>query len=68
MRLLIIFFLLTNVNSSINENIEKLYHSISHNLPKPRTVLEAWREMRETWKIQIKDSEYFYDTPIAKIR
>ena len=27
MRLLIIFFVLTNVNSSINENIEKLYHS-----------------------------------------
>ena len=49
-------------------NLEKLYHSISNNLPEPRTVLEAWREMRETWKIQIKDSEYFYDTPIAKIR
>ena len=49
-------------------NLEKLYHSISHNLPEPRTVLEAWREMRETWKIQIKDSEYFYDTPVAKIR
>jgi len=48
--------------------LKKLHHSISHNIPEPRTVLGAWLEMRDTWKTQNKDSEYFFDTPIPKIR
>ena len=48
-------------------NLKKLHHSISHHIPLPRTVLEAWLEMRETWKLQIEDTKYFYDTPSTKI-
>ena len=33
-------------------------------MPKPRTLTEAWREMRATWKRQKTDPSYQFDTPL----
>ena len=45
-------------------NLEKLHRSVSHDMPETRTLIGAWREMRETWKRQRKDPDYAYDTPV----
>ena len=45
-------------------NLEKLHRSVSHDMPEIRTLIGAWREMRETWKRQRKDPDYAYDTPV----
>ncbi len=34
-------------------------------MPKPRTLLGAWREMRKTWKRQLTDPDYAFDTPVS---
>lgn len=47
-------------------NLKELHQQIREDMPKPRTVREAWREMRETWNRQQVDSNYFFDTPIPK--
>lgn len=45
-------------------NLKKLYLEIADDMPKPRTLLEAWREMRQTWKRQKTDPDYQFDTPL----
>jgi fatty acid desaturase len=45
-------------------NLKKLYHEIADDMPEPRTLLGAWREMRETWQRQKIDPSYEFDTPL----
>lgn len=45
-------------------NLKKLYHEIADDMPQPRTLIGAWREMRETWKKQKTDPSYQFDTPL----
>ena len=45
-------------------NLKKLYLEIADDMPKPRTLFEAWREMRQTWKRQKIDPDYQFDTPL----
>ena len=33
-------------------------------MPEPRTLLGAWREMRETWQRQKTEPDYFFNTPL----
>jgi fatty acid desaturase len=47
-------------------NLRRLYRAVASDLPKPRTLIGAWREMRQTWKRQLKDPAYQYDTPLPK--
>jgi len=45
-------------------NLKGLYRTIAFDLPKPRTLVGAWREMRQTWKRQQTDPAYQFDTPL----
>ena len=45
-------------------NLKALYHEIADDIPKPRTLIEAWREMRDIWKRQKEDPDYVFDTPL----
>ena len=33
-------------------------------MPKPRTLLESWQEMRKVWQKQKLDPSYAFDTPV----
>ena len=35
-------------------------------MPKPRSLREAWQEMRETWQRQQADPDYYFDTPLPE--
>ena len=48
-------------------NLKALYYEIAEQMPKPRTLIEAWREMRATWQRQQSDPAYFFDTPVPPI-
>ena len=45
-------------------NLKKLYREIAADLPGPRTLAGAWREMRAIWKRQQTDPGYQFDTPL----
>lgn len=45
-------------------NLKKLHAAIRHDMPKPRTLREAWREMLDTHKQQQTDPGYYFDTPL----
>lgn len=45
-------------------NLEKLHREVAHDMPEPRTLIGAWKEMRETWRRQKIDPDYQYDTPL----
>ena len=47
-------------------NLKKLAKEIENGMPEPRTLVGAWKEMRETWKRQQTDPDYAYDTPIPE--
>jgi fatty acid desaturase len=47
-------------------NLKKLSKEIAWDMPKPRTLVEAWREMRETYNRQKTDPDYQYDTPVPE--
>lgn len=49
-------------------NLQKLHKAVAHDMPEPRTLLGAWKEMRETWKRQQTDPGYAYDTLVPKPR
>jgi len=48
-------------------NLKKLYYEIADQMPEPRTLVEAWQEMRETWFKQEEDPDYYFDTPVPTI-
>jgi fatty acid desaturase len=45
-------------------NLKRLSGAIAFDMPKPRTLVGAWREMRQTWKKQQEDPSYQYVTPL----
>jgi fatty acid desaturase len=49
-------------------NLPKLSKAMADDMPKPRTLLGAWKEMREIYKRQKQDPSYQYDTPLPPAR
>ena len=47
-------------------NLKALYREIADEMPEPRSLWGAWREMRDTWKRQQSDPDYFFDTPLPE--
>ena len=45
-------------------NLARLHRAVAHDMPEPRTLIGAWKEMRETWKRQQTDAGHEYDTPV----
>ena len=45
-------------------HLAKLHRVIADDMPQPRTLVTAWREMRRTWKRQRTDPSYQFDTPL----
>ena len=45
-------------------NLGRLHRTVAHDMPKPWTLLGAWKEMRDTWKRQQHEPGYAFDTPI----
>jgi fatty acid desaturase len=45
-------------------NLKRLSSTVASDMPKPRTLVGAWREMRRTWKKQKEDPGYQFDTPL----
>ena len=45
-------------------NLAKLHELVRDDMPKPRTLIGAWREMRDTWRRQQEDPSYQFDTPL----
>jgi fatty acid desaturase len=45
-------------------NLKELHRATADDMPAPRTLFGAWKEMRETWKRQKNDPDYAYDTPV----
>ena len=45
-------------------NLKKLNSEIKDDLPVPRTLVGAWKEMRETWHRQQEDPDFQFDTAI----
>ena len=47
-------------------NLKKLHQVVANDMPKPRTLQEAWQEMRQTWERQKVDPDYYFDTPLPE--
>ena len=47
-------------------NLKKLAKVIADDMPRPRTLVGAWREMRDTWRRQQEDPTYQHDTPLPR--
>ena len=45
-------------------NLKKLHLELAADMPVPRTLMEAWREMRATWRRQRIDPGYQFDTQL----
>ena len=49
-------------------NLKKLHEEIKFDMPEPRTLFGAWKEMIETWRVQKLDLDYQFDTPVPDSR
>lgn len=49
-------------------NPRGLHRAIAEHLPAPRTLLGAWREMRESWRRQQTELDYTFDAPVPASR
>ena len=45
-------------------NLAALYEEIKDDMPVPRTLVGAWKEMRMVWDRQKREPDYEYDTPL----
>jgi fatty acid desaturase len=45
-------------------NLSRLHRTVAFDMPKPRTLVGAWQEMRRTRKKQQEDPGYQYETPL----
>ena len=45
-------------------NLKKLYEEVAWDMPEPRTLMGAWKEMREAWQRQKIEPGYEFDTPL----
>ena len=39
-------------------NLKKLHQAVKDDMPQPRSLVGAWREMLETWERQMIDPTY----------
>ena len=44
--------------------LRKLHRTLAADMPAPRSLVGAWREMRQTWKRQQVEPGYQFDTPL----
>ena len=44
-------------------NLPKLNKVVAEDMPKPRTMFGAWKEMQETYRKQLEHPTYEYDIP-----
>jgi fatty acid desaturase len=49
-------------------NLPRLAKAIEADMPKPRSLFGAWKEMREIYKRQKKEPAYQFDTPVPPRR
>ena len=49
-------------------NLKKLHEYVKDDMPNPRTLIGAWKEMRETLLRQQHDPTYQFDTPVPNPR
>jgi len=47
-------------------NLKRLHYEVASDMPTPRTLVGAWKEMLETWEKQKIDPTYFFDTPLPE--
>ena len=45
-------------------NLKKLHMAVKEDMPAPRTLLGAWKEMREVWFKQQDDANYQFNTTV----
>ena len=45
-------------------NLKKLHKLVAYDMPKVRSLKEAWKEMLDTKRIQKIDPNYEFDTPV----
>lgn len=45
-------------------NLPALAAEIKEDMPEPRNLRQAWREMLDTWELQKSDPGYSFDTPL----
>ena len=45
-------------------NLKALHQAVAHDMPEPRTVFSAWKEMRDTWQRQKFEPDFTFDTPV----
>ena len=45
-------------------NLKKLHSCVADDMPNPRTLIRAWKEMRAIWRKQQNDPGYQFDTPV----
>ena len=45
-------------------NLGRLYEEIADDMPEPRSLIGAWKEMRMVWRRQKEDPDYQFDTPL----
>ncbi len=47
-------------------SLRRLHRTVEADMPRPRTLIEAWREMRRIWRKQKADPSYQYETPLPR--
>ena len=47
-------------------NLKGLHEATASDMPEPRTLVRAWKEMRQAWKKQKHDPGYQFVTPLPK--
>lgn len=45
-------------------NLKALHEEVKDDMPEPRTLVGAWREMLDVWEKQKSDPDYQFDTPL----
>jgi hypothetical protein len=45
-------------------NLKQLSRAVAGDMPRPRTLVGAWKEMRLTWKNQQGDPGFQFKTPL----
>jgi fatty acid desaturase len=46
--------------------LRAMHRTVAADMPKPRTLVGAWREIRQIYKKQKTDPSYQFDTPLPK--
>tara|TARA_B100000927_G_scaffold167251_1_gene134825 strand:- start:318 stop:581 length:264 start_codon:yes stop_codon:yes gene_type:complete len=46
-------------------NLRRLAEEIKTDMPEPKSLFGAWKEMLRIWQIQKSNPEYAFDTPVT---